>query len=290
MRPITATTIADAGAAISHQPRDTSVRASLTISPSDGSGGCVPRPRKLSADSVRIAHDRARATCTTIGAVTLGSTWRTQQAAAPEAEHAAGLDEVELADAQHRTAGDADEDRRVHDGDGDDGVDPAGPEGGDDGEGEEDRREGEHDVGDHADGAVGPATEEAGGDPGGRPDRRRDGDGDDGDAQRGEDPFHHPRDDVAAELVGAHPVRGRRRGEAVGRVLLQRRIRRQAEGGEDRDDHQHDDDDEADDAGGRRPQPAQPAAAGRRPAPPRRPATVTAALTHVSFTRGSMRA
>ena len=115
--------------------------------------------------------------------------------------------------------------------------------------------------------------EEAGGDAGRGPDRRGDGDGERRDPQRGEDRHHHPREDVAAELVGTHPVRGRRWREAVGGILLQRRIRRQAEGREDRDDHQHGDDDEADDACGRRPQPAQPAAAGRAPAPTRRPAS-----------------
>src|SRR5438132_1392776 len=50
--------------------------AALSIPPQEGSGGCVPRPRKLNAASLRIAWDRYTLTITISGASTLGSTYR----------------------------------------------------------------------------------------------------------------------------------------------------------------------------------------------------------------------
>jgi hypothetical protein len=46
--------------------------ASETINPSEAFGGWVPSPKKLKPDSVKIAQESESATCTTIGAVTLG--------------------------------------------------------------------------------------------------------------------------------------------------------------------------------------------------------------------------
>ncbi len=40
--------------------------------PHEGWGGCVPKPRKLSDASVRMAHDRAKLTWTMMGAEMLG--------------------------------------------------------------------------------------------------------------------------------------------------------------------------------------------------------------------------
>ena len=97
------------------------------------SGGCVPRPRNDSADSVRIAQDSASATWTTIGAPTFGQHVAEQQAAGREAEDPAGLDVVGLADRQRGPSRDPHEDRHVDDRDGDRGVDPAPAERGDDG-------------------------------------------------------------------------------------------------------------------------------------------------------------
>src|SRR5579883_2522035 len=55
-------------------------RASLSMRPHDGVGGWVPRPRKLSAASVRIAVDSDTVVCTSSGAEMLGTTWRSMMA------------------------------------------------------------------------------------------------------------------------------------------------------------------------------------------------------------------
>ena len=73
---MTSTTITAEGATSSHGSVVRYVRPSATIRPSELCGGCVPRPRKLSVDSVSTAHDIARVVCTRIGAETFGSTWR----------------------------------------------------------------------------------------------------------------------------------------------------------------------------------------------------------------------
>lgn len=59
-----------------HGAMVTSVRASKIIEPSDGAGGGVPRPRKLSDASVSTAHDSDSVTCTMMIDVMLGSTCR----------------------------------------------------------------------------------------------------------------------------------------------------------------------------------------------------------------------
>ena len=75
---MTAMMMASAGKASVHQAVVTVLRASATIRPRLGVGGWVPRPRNDSDDSVRIAHDSASVICTTIGALTLGSTCRSR--------------------------------------------------------------------------------------------------------------------------------------------------------------------------------------------------------------------
>ena len=49
---------------------------SASITPSDGAGGCVPRPRKLRPDSVNSAQASARVICTVSGATRLSSRCR----------------------------------------------------------------------------------------------------------------------------------------------------------------------------------------------------------------------
>src|SRR5690606_31540138 len=76
LRPTTRRTTTAPGAAMVHQAVVTRERASRTIDPSDGVGGGVPSPRKLSDASVSTAQDRDRVTWTMTIAVMLGSTWR----------------------------------------------------------------------------------------------------------------------------------------------------------------------------------------------------------------------
>ncbi len=54
----------------------TSVRASKIIEPSEGAGGGVPSPRKLSEASVSTAQDSESVTCTMMIDVMFGSTCR----------------------------------------------------------------------------------------------------------------------------------------------------------------------------------------------------------------------
>ena len=81
----------------------------------------------------------------------------------------------------------------------------------DDAHGQHEQREGHDGVGDAADDAVGPAAEEAGGDAGKPAHQEHQRDRGDGDEEVEPRRHDHPAEDVAAELVGAEPVRGRRR-------------------------------------------------------------------------------
>src|SRR5262245_19615845 len=51
-------------------------RAALSMRPHDAVGGWVPRPRKDSAASVRMAVENDTVAWTRMGAITLGRTWR----------------------------------------------------------------------------------------------------------------------------------------------------------------------------------------------------------------------
>ena len=47
----------------------------LSIKPQDGCGGCVPRPKKLSEASMKIAFPSQMEAMIKIGAVTFGRIW-----------------------------------------------------------------------------------------------------------------------------------------------------------------------------------------------------------------------
>ena len=59
------------------------LRPSDSISPSDGVGGCVPRPRKESDASTRIAAESSRLVCTSMTLARLGRTCRKMMRASP---------------------------------------------------------------------------------------------------------------------------------------------------------------------------------------------------------------
>ena len=62
------------GKVTTHQARSTNSRASASIVPHSGDGGCAPRPRKPSAAASRMAVETPSEACTISGAAQLGST------------------------------------------------------------------------------------------------------------------------------------------------------------------------------------------------------------------------
>ncbi len=62
------------GSVTTHQARNTNSRASASIVPHSGSGGCAPRPRKPSAAASRIAVEMPSVACTISGATQFGNT------------------------------------------------------------------------------------------------------------------------------------------------------------------------------------------------------------------------
>ena len=150
-----------------------------------------------------------------------------------------------LADGEGLGAGEAGVGRPGGDRDGDDRVVDAGAQRGDEGQGQDQAREGEEDVGDpHQDGvepAAGIACEGADQEADRADDDRDQGDDGERDARAPDDAGV----DVAAELVGAEPVGGRGRLQALGEVLGDGRLRGEP-GGEGGDQDQQQDDGEAD--------------------------------------------
>src|SRR3712207_8093347 len=72
--------------------------------PQEGAGGWMPRPRKLSAVSARIAPPTESAAATSTGPATLGATWRssTRASVAPDTRAAATRSEEHTAELQSR--------------------------------------------------------------------------------------------------------------------------------------------------------------------------------------------
>src|SRR5207253_3202930 len=64
------------GNVTTHQALRMNSRASASIVPHSGVGGCAPMPRKPSAAAFRMASEKDNAACTISGAVTLGSMTR----------------------------------------------------------------------------------------------------------------------------------------------------------------------------------------------------------------------
>ena len=76
LKPKMASMIVRPGNTISHGARVIIDLLSASITPSDGAGGWVPRPRKLRPDSVSNAQASARVICTVSGATRLSSRCR----------------------------------------------------------------------------------------------------------------------------------------------------------------------------------------------------------------------
>ena len=116
-------------------------------------------------------------------------------------------------------AGDAGIEREVHDRGGEHDVLHGVAERGDDAHRQHEQRERHDGVGDAADDAVGPAAEEAGGDAGQPAHQEHQRDRGDGDEEIEPRRHHDAAEHVAAELVGAEPVR-RDGGFSAAAVLL----------------------------------------------------------------------
>jgi hypothetical protein len=137
------------------------------------------------------------------------------------------FDEARLAPHIGLGAGDAGIEREVDDGGGDHDVDHLVAQRRHDAHGEHEQGEGHDGVGEAADDAVGPAAEIARGHA--RQCAQHEGQDDRGEGDREIEPgrHQHAAEDVAAELVRAEPVRGRRRLQRHRGVALQRAVGRQ---------------------------------------------------------------
>ena len=152
-------------------------------------------------------------------------------------------DEVGVADRQRLGPGDARIGRPRGDGDGDDGILDARAEGRDEGERQHEARKGEEDVGDAHQHRIEPAAEIARARADREADRRRDDRDEADDEKRQARAEDDAAEDVARLLVGAEPVDGRRRQQALGPQVAagDRRIGGDEVGEERHDDQQHDD-------------------------------------------------
>ena len=197
-------------------------RPSLSISPSDGVGGRTPRPTKLIAASSRIAIPIRIEAWTITGPIAFGSTCRkaTRRCEAPRARAATMYGSRRTASGRashhprdHRHVDDPDR-QRLDAG--------AGAEHRGDDDREQDRREGHQHVERSHHEAVGEAADVAGEEAERHADGERQRDGAEGDHERDPVPGGDPREDVAAEVVGAEPVLRRR---SLERVLVDHLVR-----------------------------------------------------------------
>src|SRR5690606_4334081 len=69
----TVSRMARPGSVTTHQARRMNSRASASMVPHSGVGGCAPMPRKPSAAASRIALEKESVACTISGAMQLGS-------------------------------------------------------------------------------------------------------------------------------------------------------------------------------------------------------------------------
>ncbi len=137
-------------------------RASASMVPHSGVGGWAPMPRKPSAAASRMAFEKLSVAWTISGARQLGRMVISISRMWPGAGEA-GRDHVfAVLFGHHRGAGQAGEMRLQHDGDGDHGVDEAGPEDGDQHQRQQQRGEGQDDVHDAHDDDIDDAAEIAG--------------------------------------------------------------------------------------------------------------------------------
>ena len=213
LKAITTVRIARPGNIAIHQRSN--VRApSATIAPHSGEGGLAPRPRKLSPASKRMALPSSSVASTSTGPYTFGmistaSARRFEDPSRPRCRH-----ELASAECDDEAAHDAGVRRPGDDDDGEHGVAQPGPERGDHRHRQDDRREGEDEIADAHDRAVEQAGEVAGDRAEDGADRHRDDHEQQGEGDRHPGAEDHPAEHVAAETVGAEPVRRARRLEA----------------------------------------------------------------------------
>jgi hypothetical protein len=142
----------------------------------------------------------------------------------PAASQLHGGNVLGVADGEGFGAGDAGVGGPGRDGDGDDGIVDAGAEGGHEGQRQDQLGERQEDIGEAHEDAVDPTAEIAGNRADQQAQRRRDQGHQQHDGEGNLRPPDDAGEDVAAQLVRAHPVRGGRRQEAGRKVLSGRRI------------------------------------------------------------------
>ena len=163
--------------------------------------------------------------CTTRRGNTFGRIWKVEDTPIGIAGQPRRFDEASLAADVGFGTGDARIKRKIHDRSGEDDVLHRIAESGDNTHGQHEQRESHDGVGDAADDAIGPATEESGGDAGQSTHQeyqcdRRDGD-EEIEPRRDDDAAEY----VTAELVGAEPMMRARRLERLGGVAGERIVR-----------------------------------------------------------------
>ena len=172
------------------------------MSPQDGVGGCVPRPRNERAASARIAKAIEMVACTMTGAMMFGRMCSRMMRQLDAPLRARRLDVGKRGHAQGLAAHDAREIRREGDADGEDRVGDARPEHGRYGEREEQHGEAEERIHEPHQGVVGPAAEVARDDAEGEADDEAQGHREDRDDERGVGAEEHAPEELAPELVG----------------------------------------------------------------------------------------
>ena len=201
--------------------------AVLSMLPQLGAGGCWPRPRNDRLASAMIAAAIASVDCTITGAQDV------RQHVAPDdperrvAERARRLDVVLDLDVEHLGARQANEDRHRRDADRDHRVGEVRAEERRQRDRQDQEREGEHRVGQARDQASTTPPTRPAIMPIGTPSATRDRDRDDAGEQRRARAPDDARQHVAADVVGAEPVRRRRRLAYRAPARLDRIVRRE---------------------------------------------------------------
>ena len=97
--------MAPPGNTANHGFSDRKFCASLSMSPHDGCGGCVPSPRYASPASARMATGKLVVAWMISGASVLGRMWRTMRRRSPAPERPRGHHELAVAQLEERWRG-----------------------------------------------------------------------------------------------------------------------------------------------------------------------------------------
>ena len=217
LKPTATITIASPGGTATHQFVSSSPWPWLTIRPHSGVGSCAPSPRNDSAAAVSMIPAASRDSCTSVGGMRVGQHVAGEHARARDAERPRGLDVAAPGDRRRAAPGQPGVPRPPGDRDGQRRVLGARRQHRGQRERQQQRREGQEDVGDPHDHVVHPAAGGAGDDPQRHADQRGQHEHAEHDQQRRARAVDHPREHVAAELVGAEDVPVARRGQRVRR-------------------------------------------------------------------------